>query len=410
MAHAIGSCVHCGFCLPTCPTYVTMGEEMDSPRGRIFLMKEVLEGQLELETALPFIDNCLGCQACQTACPSGVEYGDLITPFRAYAEERRERAPMDRAQREMVLRTLPFPRRFRLAARLGRLARPVARFLPDSMTAMLELLPDRLPRAQPLPEVHPAEGERRARVALLAGCAQQVLAPDINWATLRVLARNGVETVIPRGQACCGALAMHTGAAGQAKPLARRNLSAFPADVDAVLTNAAGCGSGMHEYGLLFRGEPEQEPAERFAERVVDVSVFLEALGLRDAPPPAPRPLRVAYHDACHLAHAQGVRGAPRALLEAIGDVTLVEPAEWELCCGSAGTYNVERPDTAHELGRRKARNLLDTGAELIATGNIGCMTQVGTHLRELGRPIPVLHTLQVLDRAYRNDLEEPAA
>ncbi|MEA2304909.1 MAG: glycolate oxidase iron-sulfur subunit [Solirubrobacteraceae bacterium] len=410
MAHAIGSCVHCGFCLPTCPTYVTMGEEMDSPRGRIFLMKEVLEGQLELETALPFIDNCLGCQACQTACPSGVEYGDLITPFRAYAEERRERAPMDRAQREMVLRTLPFPRRFRLAARLGRLARPVARFLPDSMTAMLELLPDRLPRAQPLPEVHPAEGERRARVALLAGCAQQVLAPDINWATLRVLARNGVETVIPRGQACCGALAMHTGAAGQAKPLARRNLSAFPADVDAVLTNAAGCGSGMHEYGLLFRGEPEQEAAERFAERVVDVSVFLEALGLRDAPPPAPRPLRVAYHDACHLAHAQGVRGAPRALLEAIGDVTLVEPAEWELCCGSAGTYNVERPDTAHELGRRKARNLLDTGAELIATGNIGCMTQVGTHLRELGRPIPVLHTLQVLDRAYRNDLEEPAA
>jgi glycolate oxidase iron-sulfur subunit len=310
----------------------------------------------------------------------------------------------------MVLRTLPFPRRFRLAARLGRLARPVARFLPDSMTAMLELLPDRLPRAQPLPEVHPAEGERRARVALLAGCAQQVLAPDINWATLRVLARNGVETVIPRGQACCGALAMHTGAAGQAKPLARRNLSAFPADVDAVLTNAAGCGSGMHEYGLLFRGEPEQEAAERFAERVVDVSVFLEALGLRDAPPPAPRPLRVAYHDACHLAHAQGVRGAPRALLEAIGDVTLVEPAEWELCCGSAGTYNVERPDTAHELGRRKARNLLDTGAELIATGNIGCMTQVGTHLRELGRPIPVLHTLQVLDRAYRNDLEEPAA
>jgi glycolate oxidase iron-sulfur subunit len=410
MAHAIGSCVHCGFCLPTCPTYVTMGEEMDSPRGRIFLMKEVLEGQLELETALPFIDNCLGCQACQTACPSGVDYGDLITPFRAYAEERRERAPMDRAQREMVLRTLPFPRRFRLAARLGRLARPVARFLPDSMTAMLELLPDRLPRAQPLPEVHPAEGERRARVALLAGCAQQVLAPDINWATLRVLARNGVETVIPRGQACCGALAMHTGAAGQAKPLARRNLSAFPADVDAVLTNAAGCGSGMHEYGLLFRGEPEQEAAERFAERVVDVSVFLEALGLRDAPPPAPRPLRVAYHDACHLAHAQGVRGAPRALLEAIGDVTLVEPAEWELCCGSAGTYNVERPDTAHELGRRKARNLLDTGAELIATGNIGCMTQVGTHLRELGRPIPVLHTLQVLDRAYRNDLEESAA
>jgi glycolate dehydrogenase iron-sulfur subunit len=400
MAGAIGSCVHCGFCLPTCPTYVTMGEEMDSPRGRIFLMKEVLEGQLELETALPFIDNCLGCQACQTACPSGVDYGDLITPFRAYAEARRERPPMERAQRAMVLGTLPYPRRFRVAARLGRLGRPFARLLPGSLAAMLRLLPERLPPARPLPALHPAEGERRARVALLAGCAQQVLAPDINWATLRVLARNGVETVIPRGQGCCGALAMHTGAAERAKPLARRNLGAFPDDVDAIVTNAAGCGSGMHEYGLLLRGAPEQQTAERFAERVVDVSVFLDALGLR-RPPPVARPTAVAYHDACHLAHAQGVRRAPRALLEAIEGVTLVEPAEWELCCGSAGTYNVEKPATAAELGARKARNLLATGAEAIATGNIGCMTQVSTHLRALGHEVPVLHTLQVLDRAY---------
>jgi glycolate oxidase iron-sulfur subunit len=400
MADAIGSCVHCGFCLPTCPTYVTMGEEMDSPRGRIFLMKEVLEGGLELETALPYIDNCLGCQACQTACPSGVEYGELITPFRAYAEERRHRDPMDRAQREMMLRTLPFPRRFRLAARLGRLAKPAARFLPDAMGAMLRLLPAALPPAQPLPEVVPAQGARRARVALLAGCAQQVLAPDINAATVRVLARSGVETVIPRGQGCCGALAMHTGAAGQAKPLARRNLEAFPDDVDAVVTNAAGCGSGMHEYGLLFKGEPEEEAAQALAGRVVDVSVFLDALGLGASPPARRRPPRVAYHDACHLAHAQGVRSAPRALLRAAG-LELVEPAEWELCCGSAGTYNVEKPETAAGLGERKARNLLATGAEAIATGNIGCMTQVDTHLRALGHAIPVLHTFQVLDRAY---------
>jgi glycolate oxidase iron-sulfur subunit len=401
MAGAVGSCVHCGFCLPTCPTYVTMGEEMDSPRGRIFLMKEVLEGELELETALPFIDNCLGCLSCVTACPSGVRYDELITPFRAYAEERRERPPMERAQRALVLRTLPFPRRFRVAARLGRLARPAARLMPGALSRMLALLPERVPAAQPLPEVHPAQGERRARVALLAGCAQQVLDPDLNWATLRVLARNGVETVIPRAQGCCGALAMHTGAAAQAKPLARRNLEALGGDVDAVVTNAAGCGSGMHEYGLLFAGEPEQEAAERFAERVVDVSVFLDALGLRDAPPPATAPTAVAYHDACHLAHAQGVRRAPRALLEAIDGVTLVEPAEWELCCGSAGTYNVERPDVAAELGARKARNLLATGAQAIATGNIGCTTQIAMHLRALGHELPVLHTLQVLDRAY---------
>jgi glycolate oxidase iron-sulfur subunit len=409
MADAVGSCVHCGFCLPTCPTYVTMGEEMDSPRGRIFLMKEVLEGQIELETALPYIDNCLGCQACETACPSGVAYGELITPFRAYAEQHRERAPLDRAQRAMVLRTLPYPRRFRLAARLGRVAKPLAGRLPASFGAMLRLLPDRLPKAQSLPTVVPAQGARRARVALLAGCAQQVLAPDINLATLRVLARNGVETVIPPAQGCCGALAMHTGAADQARGHARSNLKAFPDDVDAVLTNAAGCGSGMKEYGLLFAGEPEQEAAARLADRTVDVSTFLAALGLREPPPPLAAPLTVAYHDACHLAHAQGVRREPRDLLRAIAGVTLAEPAEWELCCGSAGTYNVEKPETADALGARKADNLLATGATLIASGNIGCLTQVDTHLRARGHRIPVLHTLQVLDRAYTQTLV-PAA
>jgi glycolate oxidase iron-sulfur subunit len=402
MAATIGSCVHCGFCLPTCPTYATMGEEMDSPRGRIFLMKEVLEGQLELETALPYIDNCLGCQACETACPSGVEYGKLLVPFRAWAEERREdRDPLDRLHREMILRTLPFPWRFRAAARMGMLARPLKGLLPDKLGAMLSLLPERLPRARRLPEVVRARGEKRARVAFLAGCAQQVLAPEINVATLRVLAANGVEVVIPRGQGCCGALAMHTGASGQAKPLVRRNLEAFPSDVDAILTNAAGCGSGMHEYGLLLKGEPEEEAARAFAEKVVDVSVFLDGLGLVAELPPLPEPVRVAYHDACHLAHAQGVRSAPRALLEAVPGLELVEPDEWELCCGSAGTYNVDKPETAAELGERKARNLLDTGAQAIATGNIGCLTQITTHLAALGRPLPVLHTFGVLDAAY---------
>ena len=401
MADQVASCVHCGFCLPTCPTYLTMGEEMDSPRGRIFLMKEMLEGDLEVEEAIKYVDQCLGCQACETACPSGVRYGELITPFRAWAEERRSRTPMERGQREMILRTLPYPARFRAAARLGRLGKPFARVLPERLGAMLELLPDRLPPRLRLPEVVPAVGTRRARVALLSGCAQQVLAPDINAATLRVLARNGVETVIPQDQGCCGALSMHTGASEQAKPLARRNLAAFPHDVDAIVTNAAGCGSGMKEYGLLFKGSDDEQAGEDFARRVKDVGVFLDELGLSAAPPTMPQPTKVAYHDACHLAHAQGIRNAPRSLLAAIDKLVLVEPDEWEICCGSAGTYNIEKPDTATELGERKARTLLDTGAEMIATGNIGCMTQVRTHLRALGREMPVMHTLQVLDQAY---------
>jgi glycolate oxidase iron-sulfur subunit len=408
MAAAIDSCVHCGFCLPTCPTYVELEEEMDSPRGRIFLMKEVLEGTIELESALPYIDNCLGCQACETACPSGVAYGELITPFRAYAEEQRERRPMDRLQRLMVLRTLPYPRRFRAAARLGSLARPLARALPASMRAMLELLPDTLPPRAPLPAFWPAEGERRARVALLAGCAQQVLAPEIGWATLRVLARNGVETIIPRGQGCCGALSMHTGAAPQAMKLARRNLDAFGEGVDAIVTNAAGCGSGMQEYALLFAGQPEAARAEALAAKVLDVTTLLDRLGIVDVPP-LESELTIAYHDACHLAHAQGIRTPPLSLLAAIPGVTVVTPPEWELCCGSAGTYNLERPEVARSLGERKARNLLSTDARLVAAGNIGCLTQIITHLEALGEPRPVLHTIEVLDRAYAGTLA-PAA
>jgi glycolate oxidase iron-sulfur subunit len=404
MADAIESCVHCGFCLPTCPTYVELGEEMDSPRGRIFLMKEVLEGKIELDNALPYVDNCLGCQACETACPSGVKYGDLITPFRAYAEEHRERKPIDRLQRIMALQTLPYPRRFRLAAFLGRGARPLAHALPASLRAMLELLPDSLPPAEPLPAFYPAVGVPRARVALLAGCAQQVLSPNIGWATLRVLARNGVETVIPDAQGCCGALSMHTGAADQARRLARRNLSAFPDDVDVIVTNAAGCGSGMREYGLLFEGEPEHARAAALAEKVVDVTVLLDSLGLVDVPP-LKEEMVVAYHDACHLAHAQKVRDPPRSLLDAVPGLSVVTPAEWELCCGSAGTYNVERPEIASSLGERKARNLIDTGAQLIAAGNIGCLTQIVTHLERLDRSIPAMHTIELLDRAYAETL-----
>jgi glycolate oxidase iron-sulfur subunit len=311
---------------------------------------------------------------------------------------------MAKGRRRMLLGTLPYPRRFRLAARLGRMARPLRRVTPAALRPMLELVPERLHKARPLPAYYPARGERRGRVALLAGCAQQVLAPEIGWATLEVLAYNGVETVVPRDQGCCGALAMHTGAAEHAKRLARRNLHAFPDDVDAIVTNAAGCGSGMHEYPLLFKGDTNATAARRFADRVVDVTVFLAALGPAD-PPPLPEPLTVAYHDACHLAHAQGVRRQPRELLAAIPNLTLVEPAEWELCCGSAGTYNIEQPETAGKLGERKAKNLLATGAQAIAAGNIGCLTQIRTHLRALGAEIPTVHTIELLARAYQERL-----
>lgn len=400
MAHAIEACVHCGFCLPACPTYQVLGEEMDSPRGRIFLMKEVLEGSLSMEEAQPYLDKCLGCQGCVTACPSGVPYGELITTYRGWSEPQRHRTPFQKLFRMAIQETLPYPSRFRAAAALGQLGKPIKPLLPTPLQAPLELLPQALPRLEPLPELVPAEGERRARVAFLAGCAQQVLQPNFNHATLRVLARNGVEVVIPKGQGCCGALAMHTGERARALHFARTNLSAFAGEYDAILTNAAGCGSGLREYPLLFHGEPEQAQASQMAAKVKDVSVFLVELGLK-AVPPLERPLKVAYHDACHLAHAQQVRAEPRQLLKSIPGLELLEIPEGELCCGSAGTYNLEQPEIAAALGERKARHILATGAELVVTGNIGCFTQIQTHLRKLGRAIPVLHTLELLDRAY---------
>jgi glycolate oxidase iron-sulfur subunit len=404
MARAITTCVHCGFCLPACPTYRVLGEEMDSPRGRIVLMKNVLEGELAWEDALPYVDRCLGCVACVTACPSGVAYGELLTPFRAQAETHRQRSWIDRLRREMTLATLPYPARFRLAARLGQLARRARGLVPGPFRAMLDLLPETLPAARPLPELMPAVGVRKARVALLAGCAQQVLAPNIGWAALRVLARAGVETVIPRNQQCCGALALHIGEEARARTTARANLDAFPTDVDAIVTTAAGCGSGLREYGQLFEGDPEPEAARAraFSARVMDIALFLQRIGLPDVPP-LPAPVTVAYHDACHLAHAQGVRAEPRALLRRIPNLTLVDIPDTGDCCGSAGTYNLDQPEISRALGQRKARALLATRATIIASGNIGCLTQIRTSLEAAGAtaPLPeVLHTIELIDRA----------
>ncbi|PTA68926.1 glycolate oxidase subunit GlcF [Deinococcus arcticus] len=409
MAHAVDACVHCGFCLPACPTYTLLGDEMDSPRGRIVLMKEVLEGGLSLADAAPHLDRCLGCQGCVTACPSGVPYGELITAFRGWSEPQRARSSLNRAKRSAILKILPAPRLFSVAARVGQFAKPLAPALPAALRAPLDLLPETVPPLQPSPPFTPARGARRGRVALLVGCAQQALAPNFNAATLRVLARNGIEVVVPEGQGCCGAAALHTGARAEALRLVRANLAAFnPGDYDAILSNAAGCGAGLKEYPAVLRGEQDEAQAHAFAARVMDLSEYLHGLlqaGELMPPLPASRPLKVAYHDACHLAHAQGVRAAPRALLRFIPGVTVLEVPEGDLCCGSAGTYNLEQPELATALGQRKAANILSTAPDLIASGNIGCHTQIQSHVRRAHSPVPVLHTLEVLDRAYRGEL-----
>ncbi len=403
MAEAIKTCVHCGFCLAACPTYGQLGQEMDSPRGRIMLMKEVLEGNSDAEGAGKHIDRCLGCLACEPACPSGVQYRELISPYRAVVESGRRRPAAARLRRWMMSNSVPYPGRFRLAARLGNLTRPLAGLVPKAFRPMFDLLPAKLPAADRLGSSYPATGELRARVALLAGCAQQVLAPEINRATIDVLTRNGVEVRVPPGQGCCGALAWHVGDLGRARAFARNNLAAFPEDIDAIITNAAGCGSGLHEYGLMLRGTPEAEQGEQFASRALDVSAFLVRLGVRETPPAA-GPIMVAYHDACHLANAQGVRQQPRELLEMIPGVGLIELRDPHLCCGSAGSYNIDQPEIAAELGRSKAEAVIESGADIVVSGNIGCLTQLKAHLNGA---IPVLHTIELLAMAYAGNLKK---
>jgi glycolate oxidase iron-sulfur subunit len=402
MTHAVQACVHCGFCLAACPTYGELGQEMDTPRGRIVLMKQVLEGALPWTAAQPHIDRCLGCLACEPACPSGVPYRDLLSPFRALAKDKFRQSMAEKLRRFLASQTIPFPARFRFAAQAGRLAKAFSPLVPRALKPMLDLLPRNIPPSQSWPKVTPARGERRARAALLIGCAQQVLDPDINTATIEVLSRNGVEVIVPPKQGCCGGLAWHTGELAAAQAFARRNLNAFPANVDAILSNAAGCGSAMHEYHLILRGTPDEARADALRKRVMDVSVFLARIGLREPPAGTGQPQRIAYHDACHLANAQNVRREPRELLRAIPGAHLLELADAHLCCGSAGTYNLDQPAIAASLGNKKAQAVIATGAEVVASGNIGCLTQLRAHLAKLGSELPVRHTMQVLRDAYK--------
>ena len=399
MAKAVGTCVHCGFCLPACPTYQELESEMDSPRGRILLMKSVMEGELTSQQAAPHIDRCLGCLACVTHCPSGVPYGDLISSYRS--EFKHTRTAASPLRDWLVRQTLPYPNRFRWAVRLGKIGKWFRWATPASLRPMLDLVPQKLPSAEKVPAVTPAIGKRRGRVALLAGCAQQVLAPDINASAVRVLSRSGIEVVVPANQSCCGALDWHTGHGEKAIAHAEQLIRSIPDDVDCFVTTAAGCGSAIHEYPLMFTGRGGEQAAVSLAKKSVDISVYLDSLDL-DPVPRLRNSLKVAYHDACHLSHAQGVRQAPRSLLQRIPGLELAEIADCDTCCGSAGTYNIEQPEIASRLGQRKAKEVIQTGAKMLVSGNIGCLVQIEKHLQSLAVDVPVFHTVQILDRAYR--------
>jgi glycolate oxidase iron-sulfur subunit len=411
-AALVGDCVHCGFCLPTCPTYVLWGEEMDSPRGRIYLMKEGLEGEPLDSSMVRHLDQCLGCMACVTACPSGVQYDKLIESTRAQLERRVERPRAERLMREAIYALFPYPKRLRAlrgplrAYQASGIGRALARSgllerLPSGLQAMESLAP-KLGKVDKLPPRIPAQGTRRRTVGLLTGCVQGTFFPDVNAATARVLAAEGCEVVVPPKQSCCGALSAHAGREQEALAFAKRVIETFEkAGVETVVVNAAGCGSNLKEYGHQLRDEPGwPERAEAIAAKVRDITELLDELG-----PVAerhPLPMKVAYQDACHLAHAQGVRDQPRRLLRGIPGVELRELTEAEICCGSAGTYNLLNPEPARELGERKARAVLATGADLMVTANPGCWMQVATTLARMGTRLPVAHTVQVLDASIR--------
>ena len=420
----IADCVHCGFCLPTCPTYVLWGREADSPRGRIHLMAQGLDGAALTDSMVGHFDACLGCMACVTACPSGVRYDRLITETRAQVARRHPRPAAETARRSAIFALFPHPRLLRalrgplwayqasgLRAAVARSGLLEGRLLEGRLATLasevstIQSLTPRIVRTPRLPERVAARGRRRAVVGMLTGCVQAAFFPEVNTATARVLASEGCDVVIPRSQGCCGALSLHSGRRPEARRFARRLLDTFTsAGVDALVVNAAGCGSALKEYAELLADDPRYAArAAALAGKVRDLSEILVELG-----PVAtrhPLPVTVAYHDACHLAHAQGIRAQPRQLLTGIPELRLREIADPEVCCGSAGVWNLLNPSPARQLGERKANDVLATGAQLLVTANPGCLMQISAALRGVaGRPAPVslAHTAQVLDASLR--------
>jgi glycolate oxidase iron-sulfur subunit len=410
----VSECVHCGFCLPSCPTYVLWGEEMDSPRGRIHLVDQGLQGAPMSDSLVQHIDACLGCMACVTACPSGVQYDRIIEDTRAQVERRHERSRADKALREGIFALFPYPKRLRAARgplrlyqrtglpRLLRRSGALDRISP-TLAAMEGLAPP-LEARESVPERTSARGTRRGVVGLLLGCVQREFFPGVNAATARVLSAEGFDVVAPRSQGCCGALSSHNGREPEAQRFGRALIETLEqAGVDAVVVNSAGCGSAMKDWVHLFAEDPDPAWRERAAAtsaKVRDIAEFLVEVGPRAERHPLD--MTIAYHDACHLGHAQRIRSQPRQLLRGIPGLTLKEIADADLCCGSAGIYNILWPEPARELGDRKAANVLATGAELLVTANPGCLMQIGSSVQRRGEEIALAHTVEVLDASIR--------
>jgi glycolate oxidase iron-sulfur subunit len=394
------TCVHCGFCTATCPTYQVLGDELDSPRGRIYLIKDMLEkGRPADEKTVKHIDRCLSCLACMTTCPSGVHYMHLVDHAREYIEQTYKRPLVDRMLRAVLARIIPYPTRFRLALLGAKMAKPFAFLVPDArLRAMLAMAPKVIPPVSRNddPQVFAALGERRMRVALMTGCAQKALNTDINDATIRLLRRLGCEVVVAKGQGCCGALTHHMGKTDLAHGAAAANIRAWMAEkasagLDAVIINTSGCGTTVKDYGHMFRNDPLADDAAVVAGLALDVSEVLVKIGL---PEGAAKGMRVAYHAACSLQHGQQIKTAPKDLLKRVG-FEVVEPADSHLCCGSAGTYNLLQPEISQQLQARKVQTLEARKPDVIAAGNIGCMMQIGS-----ATGVPVVHTVELLDWA----------
>jgi glycolate oxidase iron-sulfur subunit len=412
-------CVHCGLCTASCPTYVETGNENDSPRGRIYLMRAVRDERLELTHEVRrHLELCLDCRACETACPSGVQYGKLIEPFRVGMEQDAAAKGIkpktdDWFHRYILFGLFPYPDKLRQSLRPARIAQVIGldrlligsglwRLLPTRLGRLVTMLPRLEKPLPPLPEFLAAKGRRRGRVALFTGCVGDVLFRQTNWATARVLQENGCDVVVPQTQGCCGAIHFHAGSSPPAREMADKNVAAFdPEGVDAIIVNVAGCGSMLKDYGHHW-DDPQQPAREQFAAKVRDCSEFLDQLGLIS--PMGEIRLTATYHDACHLAHAQKVREQPRNLLKKIPGLKLVELPESELCCGAAGTYNLTEPEMAERLGRRKLNHIRSTGARLVITSNAGCLLQIAREARMQGETLKIMHPMDVLDLSYRRE------